>query len=156
LSISPALAGDISADQRRSTYEQMSAETRAMQDEDTANPGMLWVLEGEVAWGTKVGSASRSCADCHGEAAKAMKGAAARYPTFDVGRGAPFDLEARINICRPEHQQGPRLTFESKELLALTAYVAHQSRGMPIESADVRLEPFISAGRIIFERRQGQ
>jgi sulfur-oxidizing protein SoxA len=156
LSTSPALAGEIPADQRRSTYEQMSTETRAMQAEDTANPGMLWVLEGEAVWGTKVGSASRSCADCHGEAAKAMKGVAARYPAFDVRRGAPVDLEARINICRTEHQQGPMFTFESKELLALTAYVARQSRGMPIESADVRLEPFISAGRIIFERRQGQ
>ena len=29
---------------------QMSAETKAMQDEDTANPGMLWVLDGEALW----------------------------------------------------------------------------------------------------------
>jgi len=152
----PGLGGDIPLDQRRSTYEQMSAETRAMQDEDSANPGMLWVLDGEGAWRTKAGASGRSCADCHGEAPTAMKGVAARYPAFDPKRDAPVDLEARINICRTEHQQAPALAFESKELLALTAYIARQSRGQPLGSADARLKPFIEAGRIIFEQRQGQ
>ena len=152
----PVLTGDIPLDKRSSTYEQMGADTKAMQDEDTANPGMLWVLDGEVAWRTKMGAAGRSCADCHGEAPNAMKGVATRYPAFDPKRGAPVDLEGRINLCRSEHQLAPALVFESAELLALTAYVARQSRGMPIESTDARLAPFISAGRSIFERRQGQ
>jgi sulfur-oxidizing protein SoxA len=152
----PVLTGDIPIDKRRSTYEQMSADTKAMQDEDTANPGMLWVLDGEVAWRTKTGAAERSCADCHGEAPNTMKGVGARYPAFDTKRGAPVNIEERINICRTEHQRAPALAFESKELLALSVYVARQSRGMPIESTDSRLEPFISAGRDIFTRRQGQ
>ena len=152
----PVLTGDIPVDKRRSTYEQMSADTKAMQDEDTANPGMLWVLDGEVAWRTKTGAAVRSCADCHGEASSTMKGVAARYPAFDTRRGAPVDMEERINICRTEHQGAPALAFESKELLALSVYLARQSRGMPIESSDARLTPFIAAGRDIFERRQGQ
>src|SRR5262245_26205712 len=88
----PVLTGDIPVDKRRSTYEQMSADTKAMQDEDTANPGMLWVLDGEIAWRTRTGPAGRSCADCHGEASSTMKGVAARYPAFDTRRGAPVDL----------------------------------------------------------------
>ena len=152
----PVLAADIPLAERRSTYEQMSAETKAMQDEDTANPGMLWVLDGEALWRAKAGAAGRACADCHGEAPQSMKGVAARYPAFDAKRGAPVDLEGRINICRTEQQQAPALALESKELLALTAYIARQSRGLPIESSDARLEPFIAAGRAIFERRQGQ
>jgi sulfur-oxidizing protein SoxA len=41
--------------------------------------------------------------------------------------------------------------------LALTAYVARQSRGMPIAVAiDQRTQPFLDAGRATFERRQGQ
>src|SRR6516165_3226036 len=152
----PVLTGDIAFDERKSTYEQMSADTKAMQDEDTANPGMLWVLDGEVAWRAKAGAAGRSCADCHGEASSTMKGVAARYPAFDTKRGAPVDIEERINICRTEHQRAPALAFEGKELLALSVYVARQARGMPIESNDARLTPFISAGRGIFERRQGQ
>jgi sulfur-oxidizing protein SoxA len=152
----PVLTGDIPADKRSSTYEQMSADTKAMQDEDTANPGMLWVLDGEAAWRTRTGAAGRSCADCHGEAPSNMKGVAARYPAFDSKRGVPVNLEQRINICRIEHQLAPALAFESKELLALTVHIARQSRGMPIESTDARLTPFISAGRDIFGRRQGQ
>ena len=59
----PVLTGDIPLAKRRSTYEQMSAETRAMQDEDTANPAMLWVLDGEALWRAKAGVAG-PCADC--------------------------------------------------------------------------------------------
>ena len=33
----------------------MTPDTRAMQDDDTANPGMLWVLDGEALWKRKVG-----------------------------------------------------------------------------------------------------
>ena len=39
-----------------------------MQDDDTANPGMLWVLDGEALWNRKAGAAGKSCADCHGDA----------------------------------------------------------------------------------------
>jgi sulfur-oxidizing protein SoxA len=152
----PVLTADVPLAKRRSTYEQMSAETKAMQDEDTANPGMLWVLDGETLWRTKAGAAGRACVDCHGEAPQSMKGLAARYPAYDAKRGAPVNLEGRINICRAEQQRAPALGLEGKELLALTAYIARQSRGMPIESGDARLEPFIATGRAIFERRQGQ
>jgi sulfur-oxidizing protein SoxA len=150
------VVADIPLDKRRSSYEQLSPSTKAMQDDDTSNPAMLWVLEGEALWRAKAGQAARACADCHGDASRTMHGVAARYPAFDVKRAAAVDLEGRINICRIEQLQAPALEFESKELLALTAYIARQSRGMPIQSSDSRLEPSIKAGRAIFERRQGQ
>jgi sulfur-oxidizing protein SoxA len=115
------------------------------------------VLDGEALWTTKAGGASRACADCHGDAAESMKGVAARYPAFDAARARPVDLEERINICRTERQNATPFRFESKELLGLTAYVARQSRGMPIaEAKDARLAPFIAQGRKLFEQRQGQ
>jgi sulfur-oxidizing protein SoxA len=154
--VAPALAGDIPLAERRSGYDMMGRDTRAMEDDDTANPGMLWVVEGETLWQRKSGEANRACADCHGDAGQSMKGVAARYPTFDVKRGQPVDLEQRINICRGEQQKATPLPFEGRELLALTAYVARQSRGMPIESSDERLKPFVEAGRDLFTRRQGQ
>lgn len=150
------VTADIPLDRRRSTYDLMSAETKAMQDEDTANPGTLWVLDGEALWRTKTGSTARACADCHNDAADSMQGVAARHPAFDAKRSRAVDLEERINLCRTEQQHAPPLERESKQLLALTAYVARQSRGMPIQSSDARLAPFIAAGRDIFERRQGQ
>lgn len=152
-----AFAGEIAPSDRRSGYDFMSRETRAMQDDDTANPGLLWVLEGGSLWNRKTGAAGRACADCHGDARASMKGVAARHPSFDPGRGRPISLEGRINVCRTDRQQAPALAHESRELLALTAYVARQSRRLPIEIAiDGRTQPFLDAGRATFHRRQGQ
>jgi L-cysteine S-thiosulfotransferase len=151
------IAAEIPLAERKSGYELMGRETRAMQDDDTTNPGMLWVLDGEALWKRRDGAAGKSCADCHGDAKASMKGVAARYPAFDEARKRPVDLEQRINICRTERQNATPLPFESKELLALTAYVGRQSRGMPIETgSDERLKPFIAAGRDLFNLRQGQ
>ena len=152
-----AFAAEIPTADRRSGYDFMSRETRAMQDDDTANPGMLWVLEGGALWTRKTGPAGRACADCHGDARVSMKGVAARHPAFDGARGRPINLEQRINACRTDRQGAPPLAYESRELLALAAYVARQSRGLPIEIAiDQRTQPFLEAGLAIYDRRQGQ
>ena len=152
-----AFAAEDPPPDRRSGYDFMSRETRAMQDDDTANPGLLWVLEGETLWSRKAGAAGRACADCHGEARTSMKGVAARHPAFDAIKGRPVTLEQRINQCRIDRQQAPPLPWESRELLALTAYVARQSRGLPIDvTIDARMQPFLDAGRTTFHRRQGQ
>ena len=152
-----ALAADIPLGERRSDSDFISADTRAMQNDDTANPAMLAVLDGETLWSTKAGTSNKSCADCHGDATKSMKGVAAHYPAFAAELGRPVDLEQQINLSRVTDQKAAELPFESKDLLALTAYVARQSRGMPIAvKDDARSKPFIAAGRAIFERRQGQ
>jgi len=152
-----AVAAEIPLDERKSGYEFMGRETRSMQDDDTANPGMLWVLDGEAAWKRKVGAEGKACADCHGDAAESMKGVAARYPAFNAARNRPVNLEQRINICRADQQQAPALAPESKELVALAAYLGRQSRGMPVAvTIDERTRPFLEAGRATFFRRQGQ
>ena len=148
---------DIPLDQRRSGYADLGRDSKAMQDDDTVNPAALWVLDGEALWSQKTGLANRACADCHGDAAASMKGVAARYPAFSPARNGPIDLEQRINLCRTERQQATPLPFESRDLLALTAYIGRQSRGMPIaEASDERLAPFIDAGRKLFTQRIGQ
>jgi len=150
-------AGEIPLSERRSGYDLMARETRAIQDDDATNPGMLWVLDGETLWNRKAGAAGQACADCHGDARASMKGVAARYPAFDAARGRPVSLEQRINSCRVDRQKTPPLAYESKDLLALTAYVARQSRGLPIAvTIDSRTKPFLEAGREAFQRRQGQ
>jgi sulfur-oxidizing protein SoxA len=151
----PAL--EIPLPQRRSGYAFMSHETRAMQDDDSANPGMLWVLDGEKLWNTKAGAAALACADCHGDARASMEGVAARFPAFDAVRARPLNLQQRINLCRSEQQKAAPFAFESRDLLALAAYVARQSRGLPIAlRIDERTKPFVEAGRAAFHRRQGQ
>jgi len=153
---SSAFGAEIPSGERRSAYDLMSRETKAMQDDDTANPGTFWVLDGEALWNAKAGMADKACADCHGDARASMKGVAARYPAYDPAHRRPLDLEQRINVCRTEQQKAPALAHESKELLALTAYVGRQSRGIPISIAADRMVEFLDAGRSLFYRRQGQ
>ena len=155
--VSRGHAAEIPQAERRSGATFMSPETQAIQSDDTANPGMLWVLDGEALWKTKAGAAGNACADCHGDVKASMRGVAARYPAFDEKSARPVDLEQRINLCRERHQQSEPLADDSRELQALSALVGHQSRGLPIEAGlDPRLESFMANGKALFERRQGQ
>ena len=158
LSTGPALlAGEIAPEARRSGYAFMGPDTRAMQDDDTSNPGMLFVLDGETLWTKKTGSAEKACADCHGDARGSMQGVAARYPAFDKTQGRPVTLDQRINLCRANHQQATPLPYESRDLLALSAFVAHQSRGVAITAGeDPQVKPFVEQGRDLFMQREGQ
>ena len=155
--VASAGSADIPLDQRRSGYADLGRDTKAMQDDDTANPATLWVLDGAALWNQKAGAASRACSDCHGDAAASMKGVAARYPAFDTARKGPIDIEQRINLCRTGQQQATPFAFESRELLALAAFIGRQSRGMPIAPpSDERLKPAIETGRKLFTQRMGQ
>ena len=148
---------EIPLDQRRSGYDNMSAATKAMQDDDTTNSATLTVLDGEALWKRKAGEAGKSCADCHGDAETTMRGVSARYPAFNPAKGRPIDIEQRINLCRTAQQKATPLPSESRDLLALTTYLGRQSRGMPITvSEDEKTKPFIEAGRKIYATRQGQ
>lgn len=152
-----AITQGLAPDDRRSDLDLLGPETRAMQGDDTLNPGMLWVLDGEELWNRPVGTSARSCADCHGDARESMRGVAARHPAFDPARGRPITLEGRVQACRHERQGASALPPESHDLLALEAFVAHQSRGLPVTVGDdERLQPFVERGRELFERRQGQ
>jgi L-cysteine S-thiosulfotransferase len=153
----PVAATDIPPAERRSGYSFMSPDTTAIQDDDTANPGMLWVLDGEGLWNNRGNPAGKACADCHGDSGAGIKGVAARYPAFDPELGRPVNLEQRINLCRVRHQQATPLGYESHDLLALSAYVGRQSRGMSISAgADPALKPFVARGHQLFMQRQGQ
>jgi sulfur-oxidizing protein SoxA len=133
------------ADTRRSGYETMGRETRAMQDDEATGPAVLWLLEGEALW-------NEGCARCHGDASTSMKGVAARYPR--VVDKKVVNLEGQVNQCRVTRQKAQPLRYESRELLALTAHVGRQSRGMPIDVKPA--EPFLGRGKALYNLRQGQ
>ena len=117
---------------------------------------MLWVEQGGKLWHEAAGSEGRSCASCHGEPSS-LRGVAARYPRFDEALGRLLNLETRIQHCRTAHQKGTPLAYESQDLLALTALVAFQSRGMPLDVAiSPQARPAFAAGRALYYERQGQ
>ena len=141
-------------DKRRSGYQDMSPPIQAMQDDDGANPAMLWVQEGETLWSKPAGAANLSCATCH---ADGLKGVAARYPAYAPALARPVDLQGRIDLCRTLHQKAPPFAAESRDLLALTAFVAKQSRGLPISPpVDTRLNAARKSGEALFRARIGQ
>jgi sulfur-oxidizing protein SoxA len=143
------------SDRRRSGYDDMGAPVQKMQDDDTSNPAMLWTQEGRTLWDRKAGTANFACADCH--TTSAMNGVAIRYPAWSPPAGAAVSLENRIQLCRSWHQKGDALAHESRELLALSAFVALQSRGLRIEPpGDRRLDETVKAGEALFVRRHGQ
>lgn len=141
----------------KSGIEFASTEVRALQADDFANPGMLWVARGEKLWREPAGKEAKACASCHGDAGASMKGVATRYPVLDPGAARLLNLEGRVMQCRELRQQAAPLAHESDELLALTAYVAHQSRGMPLKAAiDWHNRRNFERGRALYNRRVGQ
>jgi sulfur-oxidizing protein SoxA len=145
------------AEERRSGLLDMRPEAQAMQRDDSMNPGMLWVLDGEALWQRKPAPNAKSCADCHGDTAVSMRGVAARYPAFDQARGSAIDMAGRIMQCRETQQAGPPLARESQDLLALTSFVAHQSRGLPIAPPeDAGMRATRAFGRELYTTRFGQ
>ena len=152
-----ACAAPIAPEPRRSGFDDMTPATQALQRDDTQNPAMLWVQEGEGLWNRATGDDQRSCASCHGDARETMRGVSARYPRFDARLGRPVTLAQRIELCSTQRQQAPGFTLDSDELLSLETFVAHQSRGQPIvPDDDPRLEAFRARGQQLFRQRLGQ
>jgi sulfur-oxidizing protein SoxA len=66
-------------------------------------------------------------------------------------------LEGQINQCRTARQEAPVLAYESKELLALTTFVATQSKGLPIAIQEtLQNKKDLQQGRQFFNERMGQ
>ncbi len=135
----------------------LGEDLRALQADDFANPGMLWVARGEEYWAQPPANGAKSCAACHGNAADSMKGVASRYPRHDPVLGRVVNLDGRIDACNRRHQSGEGFATNSPAALALGAFVAHQSRGSPMAvSIDGPARATYERGRALFGTRIGQ
>ena len=140
-----------------SGYWFQNEETQAMQDDDLLNPGFFWVERGARLWHEVEGAAGESCASCHGDAPATMRGVGAAYPKYRAASGKVVNLEQQVNICRSEHMEAEPWEFSSDELLAMTVFVKHQSRGLPvIVEIDGPAAPFFERGKAHFHERRGQ
>ena len=100
--------------------------------------------------------ANTACVACHADSGR-WQSAATRYPAFDTGLQKVIPLETRINECRTRYQKLPTLEWESQPLLALTAFVANQSKGQEIaitETADNAAS--LERGKAYYQQRKGQ
>ena len=169
--IGAVLAQSPATDTRRSGFADMGRELQAMQRDDAQNPGLLWVADGAALWSrpaaasnaadaasaASAATAGPSCASCHGDAARSMRGVAARYPAWDAQLGRPVDLAQRINLCRERRQHATPFAAEAQELLALESFIGHASRGLPLAPPDdPRLLPYRMRGEALHKTRIGQ
>ena len=157
LGTSVSIAQPSGIDARRSGFDFMQPSTQALQRDDTQNPAMLWVKEGEALWKQTEGSVGKSCASCHAEAKVSMKGVATRFPAFSNDLKQIVNLQGQINTCRIRRMQAPSLAAEHQTLLSLESFVAMQSRGLPIvPPVDERMAAVRARGETLFNQRIGQ
>ena len=135
----------------------LGADLLSLQKDEFANPGMLWVERGEKLWRQAAGKKNLSCASCHEDAKSTMRGIAARYPRIDAESGKLLNLEGRINLCRGRRMGAELLRYESEDLLAITAYLARQSLGVPVEASIAGpARAHFDAGEAAYRLRRGQ
>ena len=109
----------------RSGIEFAGADVRAMQSDDLANPGFLWVERGEKLW--RDAASGASCESCHADASASMRGVAARYPAFDAASGTwPKSRDvsgaASITDATPEHMSMRRFIESPVRNCCVPAY----------------------------------
>lgn len=157
LAATPPASRAAPADPRRSGLHFMSPALQALQRDDGQNPALLWVADGAALWRDRSNPAGRACADCHGDQAQQITGAAARHPAWDVVAGRPVNLAGRINTCRQRHQQATPLAAESADALALALWLGLRSRGQSVAPPDdARLAPLRAQGAALWQQRLGQ
>lgn len=145
------------AEQPKSGYDYLQTETRAMQDDEFANPGMAAVDKGRRLF-HQLGSNEKSCASCHGEDGNRLDPKKiARYPIYNPELERPFTLQEQINFCWEEHLDNVPFVPDCVELVELETFVRHKARGEPVNvNTGGPLKPFYEEGKKLYHTRFGQ
>jgi len=135
----------------------LSEETRQMQEDEFANPGMETVEYGRRLF-HRPDEEGHSCADCHGvEGARLDKRRIATFPRYSEEQERPVTLQEQINICWEERMDNFPYVYDCRELVGLETYVRYLARGEEIRvQTDGPLEPFFREGERLYHQRFGQ
>ena len=141
-----------------SGWHYRTPETRAIEMDTFENPGLLGVAAGEDFWNKVEGSEGKSCATCHDDAAVSMKGVGANFPKWDATNSKPINIENRINMCRVENMGAEPYKFDKGGQKPLTAYIKHQSLGMPVslDLSEGDMQAWWERGKETYYKRTGQ
>jgi sulfur-oxidizing protein SoxA len=141
-----------------SGYHFTPLKLRALQDDDFDNPGFItWIAQGEKLWGQVDGASQKACTSCHGAAPESMRGIGAAYPKFQEPARAVVNLEQRINICRQDKMKATPWPYGSDAMLAMSAYVKLQSRGVAVDvQTDGAAGETFAIGKTLYATRVGQ
>jgi sulfur-oxidizing protein SoxA len=151
-----ALADETAKEIQR--YREMVAE---------GSPAELFEMQGEALWKKAQGPKNVSLEHCDlGQGAGVLKGAYAHLPRYYNDADRVKDLETRLVHCMVTLQGRPREEATARvfgsadrpsELELLSAYIAGQSRGMPIEPglSHPKEKASYELGRALYFQRVG-
>jgi len=144
------------AEEAKSGYQFIKPATRAMQDDDFENPGMLSVEQGLELFNKKQDSASKSCSDCHGADAQKMEPKSiARYPVYDENKGGIVTLQKSISLCRNNIGSKP-LPTNHPDLIALETFIRNRAHGEVVNvQVDGPVDALLEKGEKIYQTRYG-
>ena len=147
-----ALAGEA-----RSGYDYIKPASRAMQDDDFENPGMLAVERGHDLFDNKQNGADRACAECHGKGgAKLDVKNIARYPVYSEAADEIVTLQKRISRCRDSNTGSKPLPTDHPELVVLETFVRNRAIGEPVNvQTDGRVAELLEQGEVLYKTRYG-
>lgn len=150
----PAL---IHAAELKSGYEFLTPETRAMQDDDFANPGLSSVEKGQELFHTP-GVNGKTCATCHGEdGSKLNRKKIATYPVYNEEFKKPFSLQEQVNFCAEEYLDNVPYIYDCTEVVQLEVFVRSLARGEPVNvDIEGKLKPYYEKGKQLYHTRYGQ
>lgn len=140
----------------RSGIEFITDETRAMQEDEFANPGYFTVDRGLELFKQKHSKSAKSCADCHGEDGENFDTSSiARYPLVEAESNKIITLQKRIKNCRAKISDKP-LATDHPELVALETFVRHLARDELVNvKVDGAAAELLKKGEALYETRYG-
>ena len=139
----------------KSGYEYIKDETRALQDDDFDNPGMLTVDRGLGLFNSPLPGANKRCADCHQQDGKGLDSKSiARYPVVELSTQMITTLQDRIIGCS-ERSGSKALMPDDKNLVALETYVRHLARGEHVAVDTEGLDALLARGEKLYTTRYG-
>ena len=141
-----------------SGYAFLDESTRAMQDDDFENPGLMAVDRGSELFHEHREDEVNACADCHGDDGAAFDvGQIARYPVFDPNLGGLVTLQRRINHCWEINLDRFPLIPGDANLIALETFVRSRAKGEPVNvQTDGPMVPLLAKGEQLYNTRFGQ
>jgi len=147
-----ALAGEV-----KSGYEYIKPETRAMQDDDFENPGLLAVEQGQHLFNNKQSDASKACAECHGKDGTGLNTEnIARYPVYSENAAEIVTLQKQISRCRVDNTASKTLPTDHPHLVALETFVRNRAIGEAVNvQTDGPMTQLLQKGETLYRTRYG-
>lgn len=129
-------------------------ETQVLQEDDFDNPAFIFIDQALDMFETVDGSEGKSCANCH----ENVEDFAGLKPTLPrVENGELVTMTDLVNECRVDRMGAKPWKYSGTQMSAMTALIAHQSRGMPMNVAiDGPAQDYWEQGKEMYYTRYGQ